>query len=501
MAISKVIYGQNTLIDLTNDTVTSASHIVKGHTGHLADGTQVTGTASDEVAREDIVNSTGTTCQLTGSILAGEKEEKEVTFYDYDGTILYAYTTEEFLALSSMPTPASDSELASSGWNWSFADAKTWVTKYGMLAIGNMRYPKNCSVRIIVNPEAGETLTVTKSNGSWSGTINWGDETIDSLANNISHTYLVSGHYIIQIFTATGETYQVDLGGNKNMVDEINLGLSATGEIYTNRSYGDNCRFISLPHGLTTIRGNFMTGRTATKALIYPDTLTTLGMFDSNYDNAIAVSYPNNTLGKIANFPKAGMITVKTNLGTIGGNTAMSLCKYFVLSDECTELTQNQRYQSIRCLKKIYLSPNITNTGTYLFTDLQDLKKLVLPKSMTVISNATFTNLYSLEELTLPPNVTTINGLTNILKLKSLIIPETVTNIAANSFSTAVCLREIHFRPTTPPTIGSTATFSDLNSTCIIYVPYSADHSILTAYQEATNLSRYASQMVEEESE
>ena len=64
MAISKVIYGQNTLIDLTNDTVTSASHIVKGHTGHLADGTQVTGTASDEVAREDIINSTGTTCQL-----------------------------------------------------------------------------------------------------------------------------------------------------------------------------------------------------------------------------------------------------------------------------------------------------------------------------------------------------------------------------------------------------------------------------------------------------
>ena len=41
---NKVTAGGQTLIDLSQDTVTSAAHIVSGHTGHLADGTQVAGT-------------------------------------------------------------------------------------------------------------------------------------------------------------------------------------------------------------------------------------------------------------------------------------------------------------------------------------------------------------------------------------------------------------------------------------------------------------------------
>lgn len=41
---NKVTAGGQTLIDLSQDTVTDASHIVIGHTGHLADGTQVAGT-------------------------------------------------------------------------------------------------------------------------------------------------------------------------------------------------------------------------------------------------------------------------------------------------------------------------------------------------------------------------------------------------------------------------------------------------------------------------
>ena len=41
---NKVTFNGTTLIDLSQDTVTSAEHIVSGHTGHLADGTQVPGT-------------------------------------------------------------------------------------------------------------------------------------------------------------------------------------------------------------------------------------------------------------------------------------------------------------------------------------------------------------------------------------------------------------------------------------------------------------------------
>lgn len=44
MAVNHVVYDGNTLIDLRNDTVTSAEHIMSGYVGHLADGTVVTGT-------------------------------------------------------------------------------------------------------------------------------------------------------------------------------------------------------------------------------------------------------------------------------------------------------------------------------------------------------------------------------------------------------------------------------------------------------------------------
>lgn len=43
MAISKVNYGNTTLIDLTSDTVTS-DNLVDGYTAHDASGEQITGT-------------------------------------------------------------------------------------------------------------------------------------------------------------------------------------------------------------------------------------------------------------------------------------------------------------------------------------------------------------------------------------------------------------------------------------------------------------------------
>jgi len=43
MAISKIIYGGDVLLDLTADTVT-AGHLIKGYTAHGADGELITGT-------------------------------------------------------------------------------------------------------------------------------------------------------------------------------------------------------------------------------------------------------------------------------------------------------------------------------------------------------------------------------------------------------------------------------------------------------------------------
>lgn len=45
MAINKVVYGSNTLIDLTSDTVAS-NNLLTGYTAHGADGNTVNGAVS-----------------------------------------------------------------------------------------------------------------------------------------------------------------------------------------------------------------------------------------------------------------------------------------------------------------------------------------------------------------------------------------------------------------------------------------------------------------------
>lgn len=67
MAISKVVYDGNTLIDLSGDTVTSSDHIMNGYVGHLANGTQVTGTGQGGGASQTVYCGTSTPSSGTGS--------------------------------------------------------------------------------------------------------------------------------------------------------------------------------------------------------------------------------------------------------------------------------------------------------------------------------------------------------------------------------------------------------------------------------------------------
>lgn len=75
MAISKVIYGGNTLIDLTADTV-SADKVLKGVTAHGANGEQITGTCTYDANTQDATASaaeilTGKTAYNKGSKVTG----------------------------------------------------------------------------------------------------------------------------------------------------------------------------------------------------------------------------------------------------------------------------------------------------------------------------------------------------------------------------------------------------------------------------------------------
>lgn len=82
--------------------------------------------------------------------------------------------------------------------------------------------------------------------------------------------------------------------------------------------------------------------------------------------------------------------------------------------------------------------------------------------------------------------------------LASVIIPDSVTSISSGMFYHCYGVAEYHLAHTTPPTLSNINAFNGISADCIIYVPYSADHSILEAYKTAANWSTYASKMQEE---
>lgn len=75
MAVSKVIYGGNTLIDLTSDTV-EASKLLNGYTAHGKDGELITGSCAYDVDSSEATATAaeilaGKTAAVGGSIVTG----------------------------------------------------------------------------------------------------------------------------------------------------------------------------------------------------------------------------------------------------------------------------------------------------------------------------------------------------------------------------------------------------------------------------------------------
>ena len=150
---------------------------------------------------------------------------------------------------------------------------------------------------------------------------------------------------------------------------------------------------------------------------------------------------------------------------------------------------------------------SIESVGAYMFYDCTGVQEIpFFPSVSNIPSCWMYMSADSKSAVTaihIPEGVTSLeqscfraNGLCEYVE-----IPSTVTSIAASAFNASYALKEIHVKATTPPTLANTNAFSINNSnaaSCVMYVPYSEDHSILTAYQTATNWSTFASYMVEE---
>lgn len=191
--------GTARFVDTADDTVTPAA-LKSGVTAHDASGAKITGTLDTT-----------------------PPEESDINFWDYDGTLLYAWTLAELATKTALPPIPSHDGLICQGWNWTLQDIKDAGRE---LDIGALYITDDGKTRLYVDVDT-ETwddfvLNYWQSTRN-ATTVDWGDGTTPETKNADSwiehrHVYASSGSYVITMSVKEGTTMRLGNGSNDRML-------------------------------------------------------------------------------------------------------------------------------------------------------------------------------------------------------------------------------------------------------------------------------------------
>ena len=164
----------------------------------------------------------------------------------------------------------------------------------------------------------------------------------------------------------------------------------------------------------------------------------------------------------------------------------------------------NNAFYNCNGLTSITIPDSVKTIGDTAFRDCFSLTSVTIPNSVTKIGNYAFDKCKSLTSVTIGNGVTSIGycAFRDCISLASITIPDGVTSIRGEAFYRCTSMKEVYCKPTTPPT-GGLYMFSYFGNSsyvpigCKIYVPASADDSIINAYKTKEYWSDYASYIEE----
>lgn len=419
---------------------------------------------------------------VTGNYTGSFDENKTVHFTDYDGTILYAYTPEEFASLTELPANPIHEGLTAQGWNWDIVEAQEYVAAHGGLDIGQMYITTSGKTEIDIELEEPYLTPYLSLYYAGSTTIEWGDGSSTNVTLSgqrfNSHTYAKSGKYTISI----------EVKGSYN---EIRNGLLFIRDNINDSStlYKTAIKAIRLGNNMQ-LGANSFTQCRKMEYITLPNTLTNIGIFEWCYGlsylvipNSITSLDKNSCFSRCINLKGISLPNHITTLGQNIFQVCYSLQKIYI-PDTVTTIKANAFYQCIS-LEKIYIPIATSLLGNQIFIHDDNLKELIIDGNITQLPASMALECFSLKKVILPDGLTTIgqSAFNNCYSIINITIPSSVTSIANSAFSGCTSLTSIHFLSSTPPVLASSQVFPTLPPNCIIYVPTGS----LEAYTTATN--------------
>ena len=356
----------------------------------------------------------------------------DITFYDYDGTIVTSWTLAELATKTALPDYPSHEGLTCQGWNWSLADLKTTNRK---INVGAIYITDDGKTRIYIRLEEGRTSPMLGVCPNGTVTVDWGDGTTPDMLTGTStttvkwtqnHAYSTPCLYVIKLTVDGTMGFYGDLGSGGAIL------RYSSGNDNRNSVYRNSVQKIEIGNGITNIKQN---------------------AFNACY-SLISITIPNSI----------------TSIGESIFNTCSSL-------------------------SSITIPNSVTSIETSAFYSCSSLSSITIPNSVTSIGTSAFNGCYSLSPITIPDSVTSIlqQAFSRCYSLSSITIPDSVTSIASSVFYTCSSVAFYDFsNHTSVPTLSNTNAFKNIAVDCQIRVPA----SLVDAWKAATNWSTYADHIV-----
>lgn len=463
----------------------------------------------------------------------GIVEEKNVNFYDYDGELVYSYSKADFLALNEMPANPTHDGLTAQGWNWTLSDAKTYVTSYDYLNIGQHYVTSDGKTRVYVHLDDPDYLFCQASwdqSAANGVSINWGDgsepETVAGTGQKqLFHAYQNTGDYMVEYTVLNGT---VRFGGNNDgfrifgpaitggnnlyrtdciskielgscvgfhshcfryflKIDKLNIPSTAGTWDAPCDNIFDSCymlKCVTIPNGVTYLGNSAFAACYSMKAICIPNTVTQTRGGTFRYLTEITMlTFPpgviiQSTYGISDNRALKRLIMPNAKIynanGTYSftGNTTLETAPLLTINGES----------------------NITTIPGNTYANCNSLKELTIPSTVTTIGAGAFSNCYQIKEITLPQNITAISQdcFSGMYALSKIDIPSGVTSIGSNSFRNNTNMKKVNISKITPPSLGSAFVFQNCSASLMIIVPGSS----IESYRTATNWTAFKANLV-----